>query len=102
MLWRDRGQRAFDDEDLAIAQRFANQAALALTLAELTHAKNVSTMLEERERLADDLHDFVSQELFATAMQIEAIAEVSEPKLRDRLLRTLEARSSALNTRCAR
>ena len=90
MLWRDRGQRAFDEEDLAIAQRFANQAALALTLAELTHAKNVSTMLEERERLADDLHDFVSQELFATAMQIEAIAEDSEPQHRDRLLRTLE------------
>ena len=40
---------------------------------------------EERERLADDLHDFVSQELFATAMQIEAIVQVSEPRLRDRL-----------------
>jgi signal transduction histidine kinase len=90
MLWRDRGLRPFDAEDLATAQRFANQAALAFTLAELTHVKNITTMLEERERLADDLHDFVSQELFATAMQIEAIAEDSAPKERDRLLRTLD------------
>lgn len=90
MLWRDRGQRAFAEADLETAQRFANQAALALTLAELGHVKNVSAMLEERERLADDLHDFVSQELFATAMQLEALAgEVPKP-LHDQVLRTLD------------
>ena len=90
MLWRDRGQRLFSEEDLAIAQRFANQAAVALTLAELSHVKNVTSMLEERERLADDLHDFVSQELFATAIQLEVIAEEVDPGQRDRLLRTLD------------
>ena len=90
MLWRDRGRRAFDDANLDTAQRFANQAALALTLAELSHVKNLSTMLEERTRLADDLHDFVSQELFATAMQIEAIAADVEPATQARLLRTLD------------
>jgi len=89
MLWRDKGQRTFSEDDLETAQRFANQAALALTLAELSHVKNVTQMLEERSRLADDLHDFVSQELFATAMQIEAIA-ADAPDVRDRLMRTLE------------
>ncbi|WP_296665965.1 GAF domain-containing protein, partial [Demequina sp.] len=90
MLWRDRGMAAFEPEDLAIAQRFANQAAMALSLAELTHVKNMTTMLEERQRLADDLHDFVSQELFATAMQVESISQDVEPQLRERLLRTLD------------
>ena len=90
MLWRDPGYRGFDEADLATAQRFANQAALALTLSELAHAKNVTQLLEERERLADDLHDFVSQELFATAMQIEAIAQDLTPGQRERLLRTLD------------
>jgi signal transduction histidine kinase len=90
MLWRDRGQKPFDAEDLATSQRFANQAALALTLAELAHVKNVTQLLEERERLADDLHDFVSQELFATAMQIEAISADVSPEARERLLRTLD------------
>ena len=59
MLWRDQGQRPFDADDLATAQRFANQAAIALTLSELAHAKNVSQLLEERERIADDLKDLV-------------------------------------------
>ena len=90
MLWRDRGQRSFENADLETAQRFANQAALALNLAELTHVRNMAAMLEDRERLADDLHDFVSQELFATAMQIEAIAADGPPELHDRLLRTLD------------
>ena len=90
MLWRDRDRRRFADEDLATAQRFANQAAVALTLAELAHVKNVSAMLEERERLADDLHDFVSQELFATAIQLEALSDNVPAEFKDRLLRTLD------------
>ncbi|MGC4175024.1 sensor histidine kinase [Demequina sp.] len=90
MLWRDKGQRPFNDEDLATAQRFANQAAVALTLSELAHVKNVTQLLEERDRLADDLHDFVSQELFATAMQIEAISADVSPEAAERLSRTLD------------
>ncbi|WP_162197262.1 GAF domain-containing sensor histidine kinase [Demequina pelophila] len=89
MLWRDRGMAAFAPEDLAIAQRFANQAAMALSVAELSHVRNMTQMLEERQRLADDLHDFVSQELFATAMQIEAVADEVSPSQRERLVRTL-------------
>jgi len=90
MLWRGKAHRNFDDHDLATAQRFSNQAALALQFAELAHVRNVSNLLEERERIADDLHDFVSQELFATAMQIETIADDVPGAARDRLLATLE------------
>ncbi len=90
MLWRERGARQFDAGDLSLAQRFASQAALALSLSELSYVKSVSALLEERARLADDLHDFVSQELFATAMQIEAIAEDSDPAVAARLRGTLE------------
>ena len=90
MLWREPGQRAFDTDDLTTAQRFANQAALALTLAELSHVRNVTAMLEDRERLADDLHDVVSQELFAAAMQIEAIAADVDLDAGARLMRTLD------------
>ncbi|MDE0572781.1 GAF domain-containing protein [Demequina sp. B12] len=90
MLWRNNGEAEFSEDDLRTAQRFAHQAALALTLTELSHARNHSALLEERERLADDLHDFVSQELFATAMQIEAISSESKPEVRARLAETLE------------
>lgn len=90
MLWRARGASEFDTGDLSLAQRFASQAALALSLSELSHVKSVSALLEERARLADDLHDFVSQELFATAMQIEAVTEEVEPAIADRLRGTLD------------
>jgi len=90
MLWREKHQPTFDDHDLATAQRFSNQAALGLQFAELSHVRNVSTLLEERERIADDLHDFVSQELFATAMQIESISNEAPEAVRERLLATLE------------
>lgn len=90
MLWRDRGQRAFGEDDLETAQRFANQAALALNIAELVHVKNKTAMLEDRERLADDLHDFVSQELFASAIQLESLADDSPDALRPRVISTLE------------
>ncbi len=90
MLWREKHHPPFDDHDLGTAQRFSNQAALALQFAELAHVRNVSNLLEERERIADDLHDFVSQELFATAMQIESISEDVPDTVKDRLLSTLE------------
>ncbi len=75
MLWRDRGQTTFDQSDLATAQRFANQAALALSIAELRHVKDVTALLEDRQRIADDLHDLVSQELFAASIQLESLGE---------------------------
>lgn len=89
MLWREPGDAQFDEHDLAIAQRFSNQAAVALQLAELAHVKNVESLLAERERIADDLHDFVSQELFATAMQLEAVSEIAPPEIAERLKATL-------------
>lgn len=90
MLWREKHHPTFDDHDLATAQRFSNQAALGLQFADLAHVRNVSNLLEERERIADDLHDFVSQELFATAMQIESISYEAPDAVRERLLSTLE------------
>ncbi len=75
MLWRDKGQPTFDHSDLATAQRFANQAALALSIAELRHVKDVTALLEDRQRIADDLHDLVSQELFAASIQLESLGE---------------------------
>src|SRR5690606_15243481 len=86
---REQGAAHFDEHDLTIAQRFSNQAAVALQLAELAHVRNVENLLAERERIADDLHDFVSQELFATAMQLEAIAEATSPDVAERLQATL-------------
>lgn len=73
MLLRRAGGVPFEDADLETAENYANQAALALVLAEARHAQDVAALLDERERIARDLHDLAIQQLFATGMQLETV-----------------------------
>lgn len=73
ILLRRIGGHEFDENDLATAESFAAQAALAYVLAEARHAQDVAALLDERERIARDLHDLAIQQLFATGMQLETV-----------------------------
>ncbi|HEY0187185.1 MAG TPA: GAF domain-containing protein [Cellulomonas sp.] len=73
ILLRRIGAPAFEPSDLATAESFASQAALAFVLAEARHAQDVAALLDERERIARDLHDLAIQQLFATGMQLETV-----------------------------
>ena len=50
---------------------FAAQAAVALELAERRNDAERYAVVEDRDRIARDLHDLVIQRLFATGMQLE-------------------------------
>jgi len=71
VLLRRAGSTPFAPADLAMSQSFAAQAALALILAQARHTQDVGALLDERERIARDLHDLAIQQLFATGMQLE-------------------------------
>jgi signal transduction histidine kinase len=71
---RLRGQPAFTAEDLDMAAGFANHAALAVELAEARAEKQRAAMLDERERIAADLHDHVIQRLFAAGLSLQSVA----------------------------
>ena len=73
ILMRRIGGSAFESSDLVTAESFAAQAALAFVLAEARHAQDVAALLDERERIARDLHDLAIQQLFATGMQLETV-----------------------------
>jgi PAS domain S-box-containing protein len=69
-------------------QLFAEQAAIALQNAQLHEKARELAMMEERQRLARNLHDAVSQTLFSASMIAEALPRLwnSNPeKVRPRL-----------------
>lgn len=70
ILMRARGADEFSYDELRIAEAFARQAALALELAEARDAQDRAALLDERARIARDLHDLAIQHLFATGLEI--------------------------------
>jgi PAS domain S-box-containing protein len=59
-------------------QAFANQAAIAIQNAQLFQQSRALATLEERQRLAHDLHDAVSQTLFSASVVAEALPRLWE------------------------
>jgi GAF domain-containing protein len=67
---------AFDESDLVVLQSLADQAAVAIENARhYEQAQRVAT-LEERQRLARELHDAVTQTLFSASLISEALPAV--------------------------
>jgi len=62
--------------DLALA--FASQAAVAMETARLYRQAQALAALEERQRLARDLHDAVSQTLFSASLIAEVLPRLWE------------------------
>jgi signal transduction histidine kinase len=71
--------RAFGDEDVGLASSFGDQAALAIENARLREQMERSAVAAERSRLARELHDSVTQSLFAASLQAEALLRTPDP-----------------------
>ena len=93
VLWaaRRRGRSAFGAEEVEMAAGFANQAALAIELAEARAEQQRAVMLDERERIAADLHDHVIQRLFAAGLSLQSTAgTLRAGEAADRILATVD------------
>ena len=85
------GGRSFTHEDLALVGVFAGQAAVALELGRVHAELQRLAVLEDRERIAQDLHDGVVQSLFAVGMSIQAADSlVGDEEVRSRLSGAVE------------
>jgi signal transduction histidine kinase len=69
---------AFDERHQQTLTSIANQAAVALENARLYRQARQLAVLEERQRLARDLHDAVTQTLFSASLIAEALPPVWE------------------------
>jgi signal transduction histidine kinase len=83
-------QRADRADDLATLTTFAGQAALAFERALAQHEREMYVILEDRERIARDLHDVVIQRLFATGMRLQTTARMARPDVAERLNRAVD------------
>jgi signal transduction histidine kinase len=66
------------EEAKELVQAFANQAAVAIVNAELYEQAGKTAALEERTRLARDLHDSATQALYSATLFSEAGKELAE------------------------
>ncbi|MEO6469348.1 MAG: GAF domain-containing sensor histidine kinase [Acidimicrobiia bacterium] len=62
----------FSEEDEMLAITLASAAGVAIENARLHQRLQATVLLEDRERIARDLHDKVIQQLFATGMSLQA------------------------------
>lgn len=74
------GDDPFSDEDLEMVRAFAAQAAVALEHQRITDELQRLALVEDRERIAKELHDDVIQSLFAEGMALQAsLGRVNDP-----------------------
>ncbi|MFN2286014.1 MAG: GAF domain-containing protein, partial [Anaerolineae bacterium] len=108
--------RQFSEEDIRLGMSFGNQAALAIENARLRVQAEQAAILQERSRLARDLHDSVTQLLYSLTLLAEAgrrlaqsgdlqrvdealarLGEIGQQAFREMRLLVYELRPLALN-----
>jgi len=67
---------AFDESDVTLLQSLADQAAIAIENARLYEQAQKLAVMEERQRLARELHDAVTQTLFSASLIAEALPDL--------------------------
>jgi signal transduction histidine kinase/PAS domain-containing protein len=73
-------ERDFATEELEIARALGTQAGLAIHLTRLAKTARQSAVLEERTRLAGEIHDSLAQIFAGISLQLFAAQEVIKPQ----------------------
>jgi signal transduction histidine kinase len=91
--------RPFTAADLEMAATFAGQATLALELADARADHHQLVLLEDRARIARDLHEHVVQKLFGAGLTIQGTASMlPDPQVRGRLLDSITTLDDAIRS----
>ncbi len=84
------GSAAFTPADLDMASDFAAQGRVALELIRARSNQQRMALLEDRTRIARDLHDHVIQQLFGTGLELQSLAGAApDPVLSNRLMQSV-------------
>jgi signal transduction histidine kinase len=75
----------FTETDAEVAGSFANRVAVMLELAAARGVAERVRLVEDRNRIARDLHDHVVQRLFATGLSLQQVLPAVEEEQRARI-----------------
>ena len=90
VVGRIKGRHRLTRDDLEMAEAFASQAAIALELSEAHADQAKLSVLEDRDRIARDLHDHVIQRLFAAGLSMQSVAAaITDEVVQARVTRTV-------------
>jgi signal transduction histidine kinase len=91
MVARPRGHHPFDAADVELVESFASQAALVLEFTSAQEDSRRLAILEDRDRIARDLHDLVIQRLFGLGLGLQGLnGSVGQPMVAARLAGFIE------------
>ena len=91
LAWRRENAEQAQEVDLAVADAFAGQVALAIRLAQSREERQRLAVYDDRDRIGRDLHDIVIQRLFVIGLRLQGGLNLADnPKLRGRLDQAVE------------
>ena len=91
LAWRHVNAELAQELDLAVANAFAEQIAVAIRLARSRKDREKLAVYDDRDRIGRDLHDLVIQRLFAVGLNLQgSLRSTNDPQLRARLDESVE------------
>jgi signal transduction histidine kinase len=66
----------FSDDDMQLVERFALHAGIAIANARLHDELGRLAIVEERQRISQDLHDSIIQSLYAISLSLEEVPDL--------------------------
>jgi signal transduction histidine kinase len=78
------------DESTDLIASFANQATLALDRVQAQQDRATLAVLEDRDRIARELHDLVIQRLFATGLHLQGMHRMVSAGAQERIRRAVQ------------
>jgi signal transduction histidine kinase len=81
----------FDEADLKLVERFALHAGIAIESARLHEEVARLAIVDERQRISQDLHDSIIQSLYAISLSLEDLPDVMAEDRADGVARTDKA-----------
>lgn len=94
---RAEGGARFTSADLEMAADFAVQASVAIELARGRADRQRLELVEDRNRIARDLHDHVIQRLFGSGLSLQALAPKAPDAVRVAITQQVDAIDAAIS-----